>query len=407
MGQENGAPLQVPAWIDCHPGKQGGAVVISGDPVGLGIVRSLGRRGIPAWVLGERYLTANFSRYTRRRLVWPAEDEVSRLEYLLELADRNAIRGWAIFPTTDSAASFLATHHGTLSERYQLTVPPWDTMQWAHDKHRTYQFASDLGIPVPYTRHPRDQAEVAALDCPFPAILKPAVKVAPNPFTLARAWRVDDRRELLARYDEACGFVPADAIMIQELIPGGGEGQVSFAALCLEGVPLAWLTARRVRQYPVDFGRFSTFVETIDEPALVEVGTLFLEALRYTGLAELEFKQDMNTGEYKLLDFNARAWGWHSIGPAAGTDFPYLLWLLVAGNQVQRAQARAGVRWVRLGPDLRAAAQLWRLGELSPRAYTQSLRPPLVEALAARDDPLPFLADVPMRAFLKLASMLS
>jgi len=232
------------------------------------------------------------------------------------------------------------------------------------------------------------------------------VKDAPNPFTLARAWRVDDRRELLARYDEARRFVPADAVMIQELIPGGGEGQVSFAALCLEGAPLAWLTARRVRQYPVDFGRFSTFVETIEEPALVEIGSAFLGALRYTGLAELEFKRDASTGEYKLLDFNARAWGWHSIGPAAGTDFPYLLWLLVGGGDVRPVQARAGVRWVRLGPDLRAGVQLWRRGALSPRAYVRSLRPPLAEALAARDDPLPFLADVPMRAFLKFASTL-
>ena len=43
--------------------------------------------------------------------------------------------------------------------------------------------------------------------------------------------------------------------MVQELVPGDGAAQLSFAALCADGEVLASLTARRVRQYPMDFGR--------------------------------------------------------------------------------------------------------------------------------------------------------
>ena len=67
-------------------------------------------------------------------------------------------------------------------------------------------------------------------------------------------------------------MVDPGVIMIQELIPGGGEEQFSYAALCLDGRPLAGLVARRTRQYPMDFGRSSTFVETVDEKQLEEAG---------------------------------------------------------------------------------------------------------------------------------------
>jgi D-aspartate ligase len=41
-----------------------GAVVIGGDYQGLGIVRSLGRRGVPVGVLDDERSIARFSRYT-------------------------------------------------------------------------------------------------------------------------------------------------------------------------------------------------------------------------------------------------------------------------------------------------------------------------------------------------------
>jgi D-aspartate ligase len=78
-------------------------------------------------------------------------------------------------------------------------------------------------------------------------ILKTAVKPTLNAFTIAKAWRVEDRESLLARYDEACTMVDPGVIMIQELIPGSGEEQFSYAALCLDGRPLAGLVARRTR----------------------------------------------------------------------------------------------------------------------------------------------------------------
>src|SRR4051812_34159679 len=56
--------------------RPGGAVVLGGDYRALGVVRSLGRRGVPVWVVREGDDTlAAVSRYASRRLPWPIADE--------------------------------------------------------------------------------------------------------------------------------------------------------------------------------------------------------------------------------------------------------------------------------------------------------------------------------------------
>src|SRR4029079_16716973 len=135
--------------------------------------------------------------------------------------------------------------------------PGWEILQQVLDKRLTYRLAGTLGIDHPLTWCPANREEVASLDCAFPAILKPAYWASRNALNVAKAWRVEDRRELLERYDQACRLLPAEAIMVQELIPGGGEAQFSSAALCRDGVPLAEIVVRRARQYPPDFGHAS------------------------------------------------------------------------------------------------------------------------------------------------------
>jgi predicted ATP-grasp superfamily ATP-dependent carboligase len=195
--------------------------------------------------------------------------------------------------------------------------------------------------------------------------------------------------------------------MIQEFLPGGGEAQFSYVALCDVGTPLASVTAKRTRQVPMDFGRFSSFVETVDEPKVVEPAIRLLTELRYTGLVEVEFKCDPRDGQYKLLDVNPRVWGWHTLCGRAGVDFPYLLWLLTQGQPVPDVRAQAGVRWVRMGADIYTALPQVVRGRLSLRTYFQSLRGPIEWAIFAADDPLPILCHFPRLAYLLAKRALS
>jgi predicted ATP-grasp superfamily ATP-dependent carboligase len=222
-------------------------------------------------------------------------------------------------------------------------------------------------------------------------VVKPAHKAEPNELTKDKCWRADDLATLSALYARACGLMDAKAVMVQELV--AGDGDFSFAALCRDGRVLASLTARRRRQYPLDFGKASTFVETIQDETVEDDARRLLAAMRLSGLAEVEFKRDPRTGANLLLDVNARAWGWQAIGAKAGVDFPYLLWLMACESALPDATPRPDVRWMRLVFDVPAAAAALRTRQLTVRDYLRSFRRPVAHAVLAPDDPLPSVLD--------------
>ena len=378
-----------------------GALVLGGNLNGLTIARSLGRQGVPVWVVTSPNIKlASYSRYTHRTLPWPNGECEAQVGYLLDLASRHRLDGWVLFPTSDESAALLSKFHAPLSCRYRVSTPTWDILQWAYDKRLTYRLAAQEKVDYPVTLYPACESDLDA--CAFPAILKPAAHVAVNRFTADKAWPVSSREELLARYREARELIPPDLILLQELIPGGGESQFSYASLCRDGQPIASLTARRTRQYPVDFGYSSSFVETLNVPEIVAPSRRLLAAMRYSGLVEIEYKFDARNGRYKLLDINPRLWTWSALGGRAGTDFPFLLWRMMMNREVAEQSGRTGVRWMRVSTDFPAAVHEILRGRVSLGDYLRSFRSPLQFALMAADDALPGLLDLFLFAYKNL-----
>ncbi len=373
-----------------------GALVIGGGYRALGAVRSLGRHGISVWVLSDNETLATYSRYVRRSFRFPDSGESEQLNCLFELGAHYSLDGWALFPTDDEVAALLARNHDVLEQRFRVTVPPWQTLKWAYDKRLTHRLAERAGVAYPWTMYPRSRADLEQADLVYPVILKPAIKRGRNPFYRARAWAVRNRDELLARYDAAARVADPEVIMVQELIPGNGESQFSYAALAVEGYPIVSLVARRTRQYPLDFGRSSSYVETIDEPEVDKMARALLTALSFTGLVQVQFKRDPRNGQFKLLDINPRIWGSHTLSRRFGGDFPYLLWRLIHNEPVPEVRVPAGIHWVRAASDLRAGViQIWN-GQISPSDYVRSLQRPLECAILASDDPLPAVMEIPL-----------
>ncbi len=381
------------ASLPLHTGRLT-ALVLGTNYRALGVVRSLGRHGVASWVVKQdSHALASRSRHAERTLPWPKGDDAGKVEYLKLVASSNSIRQFLLIPTDDECTTLVSKWHDHLEADFVLTTPAWESLQWACDKRMMYQLGEQLGIDQPRTSFPGLGQGLNSGEFRFPVILKPAIRSVLNPLALDKAWRIDDRSMLIKRYAEACGFMSPDLLMVQELIPGEGESQYSYAALCMEGRPLASLVAVRVRQFPMDFGRFSTFVETVDEPAVEEAATKVIQAIGFTGLVEVEFKRDPRDGRYKLLDINPRVWGWHSMCAAAGVDFPYLLLQMMEGQPLPSLRARTGVRWARMGFDFTVAMSEICKGNLSIFEYVKRLRPPLETSIFALDDPLPALCE--------------
>jgi predicted ATP-grasp superfamily ATP-dependent carboligase len=378
-----------------------GALVVGGDHPGLAIARSLGRRNIPVYVIDSQRCISSFSKYATKVMLAPdLLDERKTVDAVLEAGRRFNLRNWVLFPTRDETVSAFARHRTELSDFFRVTTPDWSTVCWASDKKRTYELAENLGIPCPQTFNPKSSQDLEALYPRLPLAIKPAIKENFYYSTGAKAWRANTAGDLHGLYEKARQHISPEEILVQEIIPGDGRDQYSYCAFVQNGKPHSTLTARRARQYPREFGRSASYVETVDLPEIEELSERFLIAIDYSGIVEIEFKRDSRDGAYKLLDVNPRAWGFHALGAAVGIDFPYLLFANQLGITCERVRAKAGIGWLRLLTDVPTALSSLFTGNLTLGTYIKSLRSTRVEAVFSKEDPLPSLGEIALLPYL-------
>lgn len=373
-----------------------GVVVLGSDFKALGVVRSLGQRGIPCVLVDTVPRSAWFSRYVIKRLKWEGEhlDGPEFLSFLLSISKALHLEQWVVFPTDDAGVGFVAHHADELKRCYRLVTQDWNIIRWAHDKRLTYRMAQEIGVPAPRTWYPANEEELSELELEFPIILKPAVSINLQHAVRAKALPATTREELISHYQQMARIIPYDEIMLQEIIPGHGQQQFSVAAFCKDGEVLLSMTARRTRQYPIHYGLGSSFVEAVDIPGLTELAAKIVRYMRVTGMVEVEFKQDPRTDEYKVLDINTRPWGWHTLCIACGLDFPFIQYRELLGEQPIPVAPRYGYRWIRALTDLPAGIQEVRARQLSVGAYLRSLFGKTVFSVLDWRDPLPAIGDL-------------
>lgn len=378
-----------------------GAIVVGGDYQGLGIVRSLGRHGIPTCVIDDERSIGKFSRYTTySQRVADLRDGAAAVEETLRVAERLGLHGWVLFPTRDELVAAFAIERERLAAVLRVPTPPWDIVRWAWDKRSTYELAAKLGIPIPQSWRIDGVEELADVEGDPPWVVKPAIKENFFYKTKAKAWKANTREELHLLVARARALVGPGEVIVQELIPGNGENQQAYCAFFREREPLASMVVQRRRQHPPEFGRASTYVRTIESDVLEELSCRFLREIDYYGLVELEFKIDQRDGLAKLLDVNARTWGYHTLGACAGVDFPYLLYRDQIGASVDVSRAVPGRSWIRLATDVPTGALEILSRRLRLRDYVMTVGRSDTEAVFARDDVVPGFVEVALIPYL-------
>ena len=204
-------------------------------------------------------------------------DQRKAVDSLLEIGKRLGLEGWVLYPTREELVAAISHHRSELSEVFRVPTPDWESVKWAWDKRNTYRLAEKLDIPTPVTYYPENIDQLAELDGLTPPFaIKPAIKEHFFYATKAKAWRANSHSELRTLYRKASELAGNGEIMVQELIPGGGSQQFSYCAFFRNGEAVGKMVARRRRQHPLEFGRASTYVETVDVPILEEFSERFL-----------------------------------------------------------------------------------------------------------------------------------
>jgi predicted ATP-grasp superfamily ATP-dependent carboligase len=208
--------------------------------------------------------------------------------------------------------------------------------------------------------------------------------------TLAR--RVDTDRALRAPY------------LVQEKVSGEGCG---LFLLAHEGRIVVAFSHRRLREKPPSGGVSTLCASAAVPDDLLEPARRFVETLRWSGLAMLEFKRDHRSGRPLLLEVNARPWGSLALAAAAGLDFPGDLLRLTQGVEPQSRSFREGVRLRWWWGDV---DHFYLLEKGAGRSGSGAMMIALAKAVAAgpvaeawdtfrRDDPMPFLTETRSWAF--------
>ncbi len=402
MKKEETMATSMPGKASCtYQPQKVGAVIIGGDFQGLGILRSLARQKVPTYLLDEGLCIGRFSRYTKRFTRCPSvKQEALFFNFLTDLARKEDLRGWLIYPNDDETVCFLAKHKEQLEEYYRVTTLSWDVVRFAYEKKLTYQLAEKVGIAIPQTFYPRNAEELEQLDIEFPVIIKPSVKEPFYSKTRKKAIRVNDREHLRQEFTKAASIISSSGLMVQEMIPGGPSCLFSVGSLYKKGEFLGKVVARRTRQHPMDFGHATTYAETVDIPELEESAKKILRAMGYYGLSEVEFMLDPRDGRYKLIEINARVWGWHTLAIGAGVDLLYLSYQDMLGVEVQQNGFDKDAKWIRLMTDIPTSlGEIFR-GRMRIGDYITSLKGKRQFAVLSITDPLPFIMEILLLPYL-------
>jgi predicted ATP-grasp superfamily ATP-dependent carboligase len=362
-----------------------GVIVLGGHVQALGILRIFGQNNVPSIIVDNtKNNIARHSRYCHRFYL---VENSSLLTFLTGLGIKKQYVGWILIPTNDLQLNVLSVSKTELEKYFKVATDKWEVVKLFYNKVETYKFVRKLSIPIPGTYTPADEADLADINCKFPCIIKPSVMHEFYREFKKKVFICRNRNELLKYYRKALAYIPAEDIMIQEIIQGPSRNQFSACFLIFNGKLFTFLAACRMRQHPLDFGNATTYAETVDIPVLKEYGEKILEAANYNGICEIEFKRDEDDGEYKFLEVNARTWKWHTIAIEADAPFLMNLYNFYLGKQLNQTNKFKTASFRHGLTDIPVQLKLLLKGY----NYAFRVRKPVVNAVWSRRDILPWV----------------
>jgi predicted ATP-grasp superfamily ATP-dependent carboligase len=320
------------------------------------------------------------------------------LAYLLDMG-RGAGRRSTIWPTRDDDVVFLDRYRRELAPYFIPMVPETSVVQACLDKWATYQWALRAGVPTPRTWFVENETDLgkAKVEVKYPCVLKP---VAAHHWRQDRNWELVGQRkaiavnspeELVAEYGRVA--LADRRALVQEMIAGGDEN-LAIAACYLdrESNWVAGFNTQKVVQIPEGFGT-GCIVQATDRPELFEPTLRLLQAMRFTGIAEVEYKWDAGRREYQLIEINPRPWDQHRLGKNCGTDLVFLAHSEYAGlSQPAIQKKRCADKWIAEDAFLFSALSLLSRRDRGVLSLFRLARGKRTYAIWSARDPVPLVA---------------
>ena len=366
-------------------------ILRSGHHGGLGIVRSLGRLGVPVYTVDACWEPAFISRYCRGRFLLDTENcrPKESIASLLEIGRRLGGRP-ILIPTTDRGAIWVAENAAVLHEEFRFPCQDAALFRPLCDKGRMQELARRSGVPTAQGTVPESKEDLEKFfdTARFPVMAKAIDADRLRRRTGGTKFLIETPRELLQLYAKAEDREEPN-LLIQEFIPGEDwmfDGYFDKNSQCIFGV-----TGKKLRRFPVNTGVTSLGVclrnDTVEKTTIA-----FMKAIGYHGILDIGYRYDRRDGQYKVLDVNPRIGCTFRLFTATnGMDVARALYLDMTGQSVAPSQAAEGRKWIVEDFDFFSSLRSARDRTLRLKDWLRSLRGVQEAACFALDDPLPFL----------------
>jgi predicted ATP-grasp superfamily ATP-dependent carboligase len=373
---------------------------------GLSIIRELGRNGIEVLALDSIRNVGTFSRYAKFiHCPDPSTNERDFIEFIYNLASKEEEKP-IIIPTNDSWATALSKHLDYLSQVSTPCVSHWKVIEKIIDKKKFSDWCLDNHYPSPNSWDISDYKNIP--ENKYPLVLKP----------IARRYSTDDAKmeKLQKEFDKNRLVVIDNTVSLKEFIELNAEiAEKYFIQEYVKGYSNQMFTVgvysdkkfdvkgifsgRKIRGYPADIGDCMLGQSENLPEKLVSMVIEMCKKIEFSGIGEFEFKKDIQSNEYKIIEINPRSWSWIGITPSCGVNLPSIAYKDLSNELEPKSLIRQNkdieVKFVRLISDYLNCMIKYRLSgfkswSLSFPRWKKSLKADrLVTAEFSKDDPFP------------------
>ena len=358
------------------------AFVLGAGVIALGILRSLGRRGVPVTVFTiEKDDIAHHSRFGRVIGLHSPGDALAIATQLVREASALPSKP-VLFVSGDSNLRIACEQAALLASAMHVVLPTLDAALTVLEKDRFQAFAVRHDLPVPrgWTPQTREELEsvIESENLSFPVVLKPQRSGewrspdAISALGLVKMLRADSVAQLREQWAKVVSL--AGPPVLQEYVRGDDDTHASYVSYVNDaGTELAGFVIRKHRLFPIH-GGLATFAGVTDEPDIASIGRDIVERLGYRGASSVSFKRDSVTGKPWVFEVNGRMPMVFAAGALAGIDLPWIMYRDALGMPFEQPGSNIGTgRWVALTQDIGAMRQYRKAGELGFPGWLGSL----------------------------------
>ncbi|MGL5839864.1 MAG: carboxylate--amine ligase [Sphingorhabdus sp.] len=286
------------------------------SPIGLTLVRELGRHGVAAHVIaGNPRDISGASRYARAIHNRPAGPIG---EWLPAIIASTGARG--LLAVTESDLVELAALPPIIANCV-IATPRQEPLSIVLDKRETLARAKALGLDVPMSwqadgNRPPDFHYPVVLKWADPTAIHSTLETCGVAFRKTEyALNREDLIRALARYD-AVGQWP----LVQSYAHGIGLGQMLYMH---RGRATLRFQHQRLHEWPPE-GGVSTLCQAVplhEHAKQMELSESLLAAIGWEGAAMVEYRYDVGAQRYTLMEINGRFWGSLPLASLCGAEF--------------------------------------------------------------------------------------